>query len=147
MKKEVRFTSQGTVELFIKERNEIVVYHYANFGERFLARFLDTLIIIIPQLCIPIVPAWLYWSIQQSNDKQRTIGQGAAQIKLMSVDGEKVSFGQATGRFFANFLNLFTFFIGYIMFFTTDKKQCLHDMLSGTIVVKEIARKNIDDTL
>ncbi len=122
-KKEIHFTNQNTIELTVEETNEIIVYKYASFSERFLARIVDVFIIIIPQMCIPIVPAWLYWSLLQSGNKQRTIGQGACDIKLMSVDGKKVSFGQATGRFFANFLNLFTFFIGYIMFFTTDKNN------------------------
>ncbi|XRE43038.1 hypothetical protein ACIVBQ_001242 [Tenacibaculum discolor] len=143
--KEIRFTNEGTVELIVKEYNEIIVYQYAGFWERFLARFLDTLIIIIPQLCIPLVPAWLYWSLQQSSEKERTVGQGVAQIKLMSIDGNKVTFGQATGRFFGNFLNVITFFVGYLLFFTGEKKQCLHDMLSGTIVVKEIGRKKINE--
>ncbi|MDE1205306.1 RDD family protein [Tenacibaculum larymnensis] len=143
--KEIRFTNEGTVELIVKEYNEVIVYQYAGFWERFLARFLDTLIIIIPQLCIPLVPAWLYWSLQQSSEKERTVGQGVAQIKLMSIDGNKVTFGQATGRFFGNFLNVITFFVGYLLFFTGEKKQCLHDMLSGTIVVKEIGRKKINE--
>lgn len=143
--KEIRFTNEGTVELIVKEYNEVIVYQYAGFWERFLARFLDMLIIIIPQLCIPLVPAWLYWSLQQSSEKERTVGQGVAQIKLMSIDGNKVTFGQATGRFFGNFLNVITFFVGYLLFFTGEKKQCLHDMLSGTIVVKEIGRKKINE--
>ncbi|WP_064967686.1 RDD family protein [Tenacibaculum ovolyticum] len=141
--KTIRFTNENTIELTIKDTNEIIVYKYASFGERFLARIIDVIIIIIPQFCIPIIPAWLYWSLQQSGDKQRTLGQGACNIQLLSVDGQKVTFGQATGRFFANFLNLFTFLIGYIMFFMTDKKQCLHDSLSETIVVKEIDRKTL----
>lgn len=142
----VRFTNEGTIELTVKETNEIIIYRYADFGERFVARLVDILIIIIPQFCIPLIPGWLYWALQQSSDKERTIGQGVSNIKLMSLDGEKVTFGQATGRFFGNFLNLLTFFVGYFMFFVSEKKQCLHDMVSQTIVVKEIGRKNITES-
>jgi len=146
-KKVIRFTNENTIELTLKDTNEIIVYKYATFGDRFLARLIDIFIVIIPQMCIPLVPAWLYWSLLQSGDKQQTIGQGAFNIKLMSLDGEKVTFGQATGRFFGNLLNLFTFFIGYIMFFTTEKKQCLHDYITETVVVKEVSRKSIPGSL
>ena len=124
----------------IETENEIIKYQFASFGARLGARLIDVLIIIIPNSFIPIIPAWLYWSLQQSGKSQSTVGQNALGIKTLSLDGSKISFGQATGRFFGNFLNILSFFIGYIMFFFNDKKQCLHDNLSGCIVVKEIER-------
>lgn len=139
----IRFTNKDTIELSIKETNEIIVYKYASFGERFLARLLDIFIVILPQVCIPIIPSWLYWSLSHSSNKQRTVGQAAAGIQILSIDGQQVTFGQATGRYFANFLNLFTFFIGYFMFFSSDKKQCLHDSLSGVVVVREFSRRSL----
>ena len=142
-KKDIRFTNLGTVELTNLHTKEVIQYRYADFWERFLARFIDILIIALPQICIPIIPAWLYWSIQQSGDSQATIGQSAFNIKVLSIDGKRVNFGQATGRYFGVLLNILTFFIGYLMFFMNDKKQCLHDYIAGTIVVKEIGRKTI----
>ena len=67
-KKDIRFTNLGTVELTNLHTKEVIQYRYADFWERFLARFIDILIIALPQICIPIIPAWLYWSIQQSGD-------------------------------------------------------------------------------
>ncbi len=126
----------------VETENEIIKYEFASFGPRLAARIIDVLIILIPSLCIPLLPSWLYFSIQHSGKKQATVGQNAMGIKTLSLDGEKISFGQATGRFFGNLLNVLTFFIGYIMFFFDDKNQCLHDFLSGCIVVKEIGRQN-----
>lgn len=124
----------------IETETEIIKYEFASFGARLGARLIDVLIIIIPNSIIPLIPSWLYWSLQQSGESQSTVGQNALGIKTISLDGSKISFGQATGRFFGNFLNILTFFIGYIMFFFDDKNQCLHDKLSGCIVVKELGR-------
>ncbi|MFV0306048.1 MAG: RDD family protein [Moheibacter sp.] len=123
----------------------IVTYRYASFGDRFLARFLDVLIMFIPSSFLPFIGPWLYWSFMQSSPDQATVGQKAMSIKLISDNGRQVSFGQATGRFFADWLNLLTFFIGYFLFFFDSHNQCLHDKLAGVYVVKEIGRSaNID---
>ncbi|MFC7348304.1 RDD family protein [Chryseobacterium zhengzhouense] len=122
--------------------NEIIEYRYANFGERFLARLLDVFIIIIPSAIVPLLPGWLYFSLMHCSDSQQTIGQKALNIKLLSTDGAKINFGQSTGRFFANILNVFTFFIGFLMFFFNRRNQCLHDSLASTLVVSEIRRTN-----
>lgn len=120
---------------------EIIIYKFASFWRRLLARFIDSLIISIPSSFIPVIIPWLYWCLQQSGERQATVGQSAVGIMLLSLDGFKISFGQATGRFFADILNLATLFIGYLMFFFTKRKQCLHDYISGCIVVQEIYRK------
>lgn len=135
-----KLTLNSDKSVTVETDNELITYQFASFGARFGARLIDVLINIIPNSFIPIIPAWLYWSLQQSGKDQCTVGQKALGIKTLSLDGSKISFGQATGRFFGNFLNIFTFFIGFIMFFFNDKNQCLHDFLSGCIVVKEIER-------
>lgn len=111
---------------------------FASFGERFFARFIDSLIITIPSFCIPIIAGWLYWAVLQSSKEQSTIGQRTFDIKLLSLRGEDVTFGQASLRFFANALNVLTCGLGFIFFFTGEKKQCLHDSIADTLVVKEI---------
>jgi len=111
-------------------------YKLASFWDRLLARLLDGLIIIIPSSFGPLVAGWLYWSLMQSGSKQATVGQSALNIQIISLNGLPVDFGQATGRFFANLLNILTLFIGYLLFFFNPKRQCLHDQLAGTVVVK-----------
>lgn len=122
-----------------------VTYELASFGQRLAARILDSLIIVIPNSLIPLVPSWLYWSLMQSSKYQSTLGQRTLNIKVVSLDGAEVSFGQATGRFFANFLSVMILFLGYIMFFFTENRQCLHDYLSGCVVVKDVALSRSDD--
>ena len=120
----------------IRENNVEVTYKLASFWSRFGARILDTVIIFIPSSIIPIIPAWLYWSLQHCSESQATVGQNACNIKLMAISGEKIGFGRATGRFFGNLLNIFTFFIGFLLFFFTTNRQCLHDLVTSTVVVE-----------
>ncbi|KQT17559.1 hypothetical protein ASG31_09160 [Chryseobacterium sp. Leaf404] len=135
----IEYLNDNTIKVHYEK--EIIQYRFANFGERLGARLLDVLIIVIPSMIIPLLPGWLYFSLMHSGEDQQTLGQKAAGIKLLSTDGMKVNFGQATGRFFANILNVMTFFIGFFMFFFNRRNQCLHDSISSTIVVSELRRE------
>ena len=126
--------------LTLKTENEIITYAFASFWSRVAARIIDSLIIFLPGYIIPLLPSWLYWSLQHSHSSQSTVGQKALGLKTLSIDGQPISFGQATGRFFSNFLNALTLSIGIFMMLFNDKRQCLHDYISGCIVVKEINR-------
>jgi uncharacterized RDD family membrane protein YckC len=51
--------------------------------------------------------------------------------------GRRVSFGRATGRHFGKIItNMVPLLIGYIMAGFTEKKQALHDMLAGCLVLR-----------
>lgn len=132
--------------VIITTPTERIHYRYANFGERFVAGLLDSLILIIPSIFFYFLAGWLYFALMQGGDKQATVGQSAMKIMVMDCDARKVNFGQATGRYFARILSALTLGIGYLMFFWTDKKQTLHDNLAGTIVVSEIRREKISTT-
>lgn len=123
---------------------ERIHYQYADFGERFVARLLDSFIAIFPNMFFPILGGWLYFALMQSSDQQATVGQNVMKIRVLDCAGDKVTFGQASGRYFAAILSAMTMLIGYFMFFWTDKKQTLHDNLAETIVVKEIGRERVD---
>jgi uncharacterized RDD family membrane protein YckC len=53
------------------------------------------------------------------------------------MEGNKISFGRATGRYFGKLLSAFILLIGYIMAGFTEKKQALHDIIAGTLVWKK----------
>jgi uncharacterized RDD family membrane protein YckC len=55
---------------------------------------------------------------------------------VLTGDGQRISFGRATGRFFAKFLSALILLIGYIMAAFTERKRALHDMIADTVVVK-----------
>lgn len=145
----------------IENENEVTEYQLASFLERLGARLIDLIIIavlcfslvVIPLVIVKIVSgiefsesqwnmlglaiAWFYYGLLQSGKNQSTIGQRILRIKILSLDGSQVCFATASLRYFLNWLNILTIFIGYILFFFSNKKQCLHDLLSGCVVVKK----------
>ena len=64
----------------------------------------------------------------------QTLGKMALQIRVVSMDGGPLSFGQSVGRYFATFLSALIFGIGFVMAGIRSDKRALHDLLAGTRV-------------
>jgi uncharacterized RDD family membrane protein YckC len=134
---------------------------YANFGQRLVAAFVDNIILRIAgagigkvleaateamdleplvlvgfALILGISVGWLYEALQESSEAQATLGKRMMGIIVTDMSGQRLSFGQATGRYFAKLLSLATCMIGYIIQPFTEQKQALHDILAKTLVVK-----------
>lgn len=114
---------------------------YASFGERLAARIIDTMVILIPSLFIPIIPSWLYFAFMESGDGQATVGKKALGLMVTDLEGQRIDFGRASGRYFGNFVSIITFFIGYLVMLFNPKGQCLHDMMAGTVVIRQRSRR------
>ena len=57
-------------------------------------------------------------------------------IKVTDMDGNRIRFSKATGRFFGQVLSAFILLgIGYLMAAFSEKKQSLHDRLAGCLVL------------
>jgi len=86
-----------------------------------------------------LVVTWLYHALMESSEWQATLGKKALGLVVTDMAGQRVSFGRATGRHFAKIVtNLVSFGIGlgYLMAAFTEKKQALHDMLAGCLVLR-----------
>lgn len=127
---------------------------YAGFGKRFLAALLDGVVLMIINILIGAVIGgvlgesgqviaslvgfligWLYYAIQESSAKQATLGKQALGIVVTDLDGKRIDFIKATIRYFSKILSGLILAIGYLMALFTEKKQALHDMIAGTLVV------------
>ena len=80
---------------------------------------------------------WLYSAILEASRAQGTLGKMLLGIKVTDLQGHKISFGKASGRFFAKFLSVAIMYIGFLMAGWTSRKQALHDMVSGCLVMKK----------
>ena len=78
---------------------------------------------------------WLYHALMESSYHQATLGKMALGVKVVDLDGDRISFGRATGRFFAKYLSALALGIGFLMVIWHEKKQGLHDIVAGTLVV------------
>ncbi|MBN8459918.1 MAG: RDD family protein [Verrucomicrobia bacterium] len=133
--------------------------YHPGFWWRFLAAFLDGFIMNIAgfvvglvvglvgvvigvgedglqafAMLISIVIGWLYEALMVSSPTQATLGKMACGIRVTDLNGGRISFGRATGRYFGKFISSLILCIGYLMCVWTDRKQCLHDMMAGTLV-------------
>jgi uncharacterized RDD family membrane protein YckC len=82
---------------------------------------------------------WLYHALLESSEWQATAGKKILGLEVTDLAGARVSFGRATGRHFAKFITgLVPLAIGYIMAGFTEKRQALHDMLAGCLVLRKI---------
>ena len=84
--------------------------------------------------------SWLYFSLFQSGPKMATPGKMAMGIVVTNISGKRITWANATGRFFAKILSGMAFCIGYILAAFTEKKQALHDILAGTIVLNKFEK-------
>ena len=106
----------------------------ANFNE---ASILLMITSMIPIIGLSVVINWLYFALMESSKLQGTLGKMALSIRVTDLNGERISFGRATGRFFGKIISAFIFYIGFIMAGFTGKKQALHDMMAGCLVIKQ----------
>jgi uncharacterized RDD family membrane protein YckC/Tfp pilus assembly major pilin PilA len=124
----------------------------AGFWKRCVALMLDSMIFLVPAVILAILLAvgtssewmgnivllaawWLYFALQESSERQATLGKRAMGIMVTDADGGRLSFGRASGRHLAAVLNYATLSIGYVLAGLTQRKQGLHDMAAGTLVV------------
>ena len=88
---------------------------------------------------VALAVTWLYHAWMESSEWQATVGKKALGLVVTDMAGQRVSFGRATGRHFAKIItNLVSFGIGlgYLMAAFTAKKQALHDMIAGCLVLR-----------
>lgn len=125
-----------------------LVSPYAGFLKRAAAIIIDGLILMVGYAVVffaaenlailySILGGWLYFAIQESSEHQATFGKRALGIIVVDEQGNRISFGRATGRFFAKWLSGVILYIGYIMAAFTARKQALHDLIAGTLVINK----------
>ena len=135
---------------------------YAGFWRRLLAFVVDlgvtsliffALAIILPILLGPrlgvpggsvilasgavvwLVITWLYWALMESSSKQGTVGKDLLGIVVTDAEGNRISFRKATVRHFGKVASALPVLAGFVMAGFTAKKQGLHDLITGSLVV------------
>lgn len=84
-----------------------------------------------------VVGGWLYYAGFESSSWQATPGKKVLNIFVTDLNGARISFGRASGRFFSKWITqLIPLGIGYILAGITERKQALHDMIASTLVLR-----------
>jgi len=87
-------------------------------------------------IVIPIVNL-IYHIVMEASAKQGTYGKQLLKIIVCDMQGERLTIAHATGRNFAKIFSVLTLFMGYLYSFFNKQQQCLHDVIAGTLVVKD----------
>jgi len=120
------------------------IIEYANVGKRITAFIIDWLILVLLLRLFgssnaggfALIFWWLYFALLESSSKQATFGKQIMGLKVTDQNGRRISFGKATGRFFAKLLSWMTLLIGFFLAFFTEKKQALHDIITNCLVLE-----------
>jgi uncharacterized RDD family membrane protein YckC len=87
---------------------------------------------------VSVVAGWLYYAWMESSQYQGTLGKMALGLTVTDLQGRRVTFARASGRFFSKIITgLIPLAIGYIMAGFTEKKQALHDMIASCLVLRK----------
>jgi uncharacterized RDD family membrane protein YckC len=101
------------------------------------------------------IMSWLYHALQESSEHQATFGKRALNLKITDLDGQRITFEQASMRFWVKHLisssSSYTRFMSipeisgilgilvlanYLIQPFTEKRQALHDIIARTLVYK-----------
>jgi uncharacterized RDD family membrane protein YckC len=153
----------GQKDLLTQERAIFTNENYAGFWLRVAAILIDLIVVVVASgillsivgigfintenpdaLFGPIlgfyggfqVAVVLYFSLLESSKWQATLGKRAVGILVTDLAGQKIGFGRALGRYLAKFISGIILYVGFFMAGFTERKQGLHDIIAGTLVVK-----------
>lgn len=88
-------------------------------------------------LLITLAIQVLYYSLMEASKFQGTLGKMALGLIVTDMKGQPVDFPKALLRNLGKIISSMLFAIGYILAGFTDKKQALHDIIAGALVVKK----------
>ena len=129
---------------------------YAGFWLRFVAIIIDSIIVgivsgilgfIIPSMSgiINLLVWGGYYIYLESSEYQGTVGKIILGLKVTDLKGNRITPQVATIRFFGRILSGIILGIGYLMAAFTEKKQALHDIVAGTLVIQNTASQSVDN--
>lgn len=145
--------------------SEVGTFEYGGFWIRFGAYFIDSLIlqvitlaiqfgggallmtmredspagisIAIGMMLLPWLIAMAYYTYFHGNPKhQATLGKKLLKLRVVTAEGEDVSYLRAFGRYWAAILSGLLLAIGYIIAAFDEEKRTLHDHICNTRVIK-----------
>ena len=101
---------------------------------------------IVKSTSVSFLFNWLYFALMESSRLQATVGKLVIGLVVTDLNGERISFLRATGRYFAKILSALILCIGFIMVAFNARKQGLHDLLAGSLVYKTRNPGDVYDT-
>jgi uncharacterized RDD family membrane protein YckC len=139
---------------------QVVPQYFASFDQRVVADIIDYLMVLIGYLLLMAViylvvslnvfrataiilvifvplGRLIYGGIAEASTKQATVGKRLMDIKVTDINGNRLLLSHSMGRNFSKIITNLTLGLGYLYCFLNKKQQCLHDVIAGSLVVKD----------
>ncbi|HOG91928.1 MAG TPA: RDD family protein [Smithella sp.] len=94
---------------------------------------------------VGIIFTWIYYALMESSSYQGTVGKMVLGIKVTDMNGNRIGFGKATGRHFGKIISGIILFAGFFMVASTKKRQGLHDIMAGCLVVNRVPETSVSE--
>jgi len=136
----INMYSTGALEEFLYQYERLL--YFFSRGTYFSPDNPETLYFMANRISffvlLPLLPlyCWCYFAGLESGPLQATFGKLATGLYVTDNNGERVSFARASGRYFGKWLSNAFQLIFYGLAGWTTKKQALHDMMAGCLVLR-----------
>jgi len=137
-----------------------LIQYYGSFDQRLMASMLDWFFISCVCVIITLIIALLsdkesrlpialslfvtipltklaYHTVMEQSAKQASYGKQIIGIRVCDMNGKRINFARSAWRNIAKIFSVLPAFIGYLFAFFNKQRQCMHDMLAGTLVMKD----------
>ncbi|MCM2264207.1 MAG: RDD family protein [Desulfuromonadales bacterium] len=122
---------------------------YASPWKRLVAFLIDLpVLVILTAICrtlltqfegLEYVAGWIYYAAMESSGLQATLGKQVLGLKVTGLQGNRVGFLRASGRYWGKLISVVSLGAGFAVMFFTEKHQTFHDYVSGCVIVDERA--------
>ncbi len=102
---------------------------------KYTSSFLSESSVLILGWLTDFLVGWIYFAGMEHSTRQATLGKTLLGIHVTDLNGNRISFGRATVRYFAKIVSFVILLIGFFMIGFTEKKQGLHDIIAGCLVI------------
>jgi uncharacterized RDD family membrane protein YckC len=141
-------------EVEVAPKQKDYSYVFAGFWSRFIALFIDGIVLMVLDYAIGLLALVTNSSLQQEvvygfgliigavyyvwpySRGGQTLGKAVLGIRVASIDGTPLNWRMGLQRYLGYFVSAFSLLIGYLWAIWDGDKQAWHDKLAGTIVVK-----------
>ena len=128
---------------------------YAGFCRRFAAYAIDYMLVAVISIVLRIAGTligtigdgeftlallasyFFYCTLLESSPWQATVGKRALGLSVTNRRGQRIGLARAMARFIAKLLSVLTLFLGFLLVVVTKRRQALHDLIAGTLVIRD----------
>jgi len=128
---------------------------YAGFVKRLVANLIDFILVALAGWAIGLIfgvnifkESWgvkwfnniltmIYFIVMEAGKNNATLGKQIVGIKVVTTNGAPITLQDSLVRNLCKILSAALLMIGFIMVAFSAKKQGLHDMIAGTLVIED----------